>query len=439
VYAVPATAFSFYLFFTQFYFLKFATDVLLAAPAAMGLLFGAGRLWDAVSDPLVGHWSDRTRRPGGRRRPWMLAGIPLLAGSFAMVWIPPAGLSGGALVAWSALALVLFYSAYTVYSIPHLSLGVELSDDHHERTRVFGAQRMAFVVGMMVAFGAIGAVTNAEDPRRAAAVTAGGAAVVASALLLLAPLRLRERHRERAPASGSPFGSLARVLRNPHARLLLAAWLAEGFGGGVLGVLAPYVAEYVLRRPDLIAVLPAFFVVAGVAAIPVWVRLSRRFGKRPMWCLALAGNALFFAGTFFVHAGDVALLCALLAGAGASYAAGGALGQSMLADTVDWDELHTGERSEGAYAAAWGFAIKLSVGLMVAVTGVVLQLAGFQPNVEQTAAAETALRALFAGAPVLAALVSLALLWRFRLDEAAHARVLSELEARRAAGRGPGG
>ena len=74
-YAVPSAAFSFALFYVQFYFLKFATDVLLLAPAAVGALLGAGRIWDAVSDPLAGHWSDRTRSRLGRRRGAVLPGI----------------------------------------------------------------------------------------------------------------------------------------------------------------------------------------------------------------------------------------------------------------------------------------------------------------------------------------------------------------------------
>ena len=84
-FGLPSSGYAFYLFFVQFYFLKYATDVLLIAPAVAGALIGAGRLWDAVSDPRAGYWSDRTRTRLGRRRPWLLAGIPLLAVSSLMV------------------------------------------------------------------------------------------------------------------------------------------------------------------------------------------------------------------------------------------------------------------------------------------------------------------------------------------------------------------
>lgn len=429
-YGAPAVGYSFYLFFVQFYYLKFATDVLLAAPLAVGLLFGAGRVWDAVSDPLVGYLSDRTRTGLGRRRPWMLAAVPLLAVFFVMVWHPPASLSDSGLVLWAAVSLFGFYTAFTMYIIPHQSLGAELSTDHHERSRIFGAQRMAFVLGMLLAFGGIGYVTNASDTSKAIVTLAIGSALAVSVLLLLTPAALRERVEYQGRAGGNPYATLRDVLRNRHARILLTVWFAEGLGGGVLGVLAPFLTEYVIKRPDLIAVVPAFFVLANIASIPMWIALSRRFGKRNVWLVAFAGQATFFGGTFFVLEGQLTLLAVLLVGAGMSSGCGGVIGTSMLADAIDYDELESGERKEGAYSAAWGFALKSAIGIVIVLTGAVLHLSGFQPNVEQSYGAELALRGLFAGAPFVASLTALFLLRRFSLDAVEHARIRAALDER---------
>jgi len=426
-YALPVSAFSFYLFFIQFYFLKYATDVLLLPPA-ISLLFGAGRLWDAVTDPLVGTWSDRTRSRLGRRRSWMFAGVPLLALFFLMVWRPPAW-EQGPLILWLALALAGFYTAYTIYQIPHQALGVELSPDHHERTRIFGAHRMSFMAGMMVVFIAMQWVINAEDRAAAAASLATGAAVLLTLALLVPPLFLREREEFQGRGASSGFRALGDVWRNPHARVLLLVWLMEGVGGGALGVLAPYTSEYVAHRPDLTAILPAFFMVPAVLGIPVWVGMSRRWGKKRVWLAAIAGSAFFFGWTIVVQQ-NITLLCAVLVGAGFCNGAGGAIGVSMLADTIDWDELRTGERKEGAYSAAWGFALKLSIGLVIAFTGVALQVAGFQPNVEQTPMAEWTLRLLFGGLPLVGGVAAFGALSRFGLDEREHGRIRAQLDAR---------
>jgi GPH family glycoside/pentoside/hexuronide:cation symporter len=421
-YAPPTVALSAPLFFVQFFFLKFATDVLLLAPAMLGAIFAVGRLWDAALDPIIGTWSDRVRTRLGRRRPFMLAGIPLLATSFVLLWIPPAALSPGWTTAWLAVALFGLYAGFSTYAIPHLALGAELTDDYHDRSRVYGTRGAAFTVGLLPAFAATQLVNNAEDPRATAALVATGGAV-AVALVLLVPLRVREREEFRSRQAASSFGAIADVLRNAGARRILAVQFIDSLGLGVLGVLAPYMAEYVIKRPDLIASLPAAYTVSVLAAIPLWVRASRRFGKRQVWVVAMIGVALSFGGTIFVGENDVTLVLALLVAAGLFAGCGGPIGGSMLADVIDADELATGQRKEGAYTAAFTFALQVGSGITVFCVGVALELSGFRPNAEQTAAAAWTLSGIFAGAPLVMMLAGAFVLRRYALDEREHARI----------------
>ena len=104
-------------------YLKFAVDDLGADPAVVGTIFLCAKVWDAVSDPLVGNLSDRTERPAGRRRPWLHASAPLMAFFSVMIWAPPTQLSGWALNAWIVVSVVGFYTAFTVFDVPHMSLG----------------------------------------------------------------------------------------------------------------------------------------------------------------------------------------------------------------------------------------------------------------------------------------------------------------------------
>jgi glycoside/pentoside/hexuronide:cation symporter, GPH family len=429
-YGVPIMGFAYLLFFVQFYLLKFATDVLLVGPAVVGVLFGVGRIWDAVSDPLAGYLSDRTRTRLGRRRPWLLAALLPIIATFVMIWSPPAHLEGGALVLWLAVAIFGFYTALTMYQVPHMSLGAELSRDYHERSRVFGVQSAAWTIGLMLSFVGIQIVSTAEKPRDAATLMALASGLVAISVLLIAPVLLRERPEHQGRGSSSPYGAFRDVLRNPHARVLLVVWLIQGLGAAVLGTLAPFLAQYILREPDQMAKLPAFFVVASVGSVPWWVWLSRRLGKRDVWRTAMVGTALSFGGTFFVGAGELTLMRVLLVGAGFFSGCGQVLGPSMLADVIDYDEHRTGERKEGAYAAAWGFVIKGAIGLQIMVTGLVLQLAGFEPNVEQTDTVKLALRILYAGLPFVSFLVGARLIGRFAFNEREHAEVRALLDAR---------
>lgn len=427
---LPSLGLSSLLFFVQFYFLNFATDELLLPPAVVGALFALGRAWDAVSDPIVGTRSDRTRSPRGRRRPWMLAGVPLLAAFTWMTWVPPSALEGTSLAAWVGVALLGFYTAYTVYAIPYLSLGSELSRDHHDRTRVFGVQSAAFTAGMILAFPAMQYAITAEDGRRAVAGLVAVAVAAASALLLVPPLRVPERPESHGRGGRGGLAAMRDVARSRHARRLLFAQFVQMLGVGVVGILAPYHFQYVLRRPDLLGTLPALFVLCSVASVPMWVLLSRRLGKRDVWTLAMLAGGVAFGLMFFVREGDVALVSVLLPLAGVALGCGGVVGPSLLADVIDADELETGERQEGAYNAAWGFAIKSSNALVILATGVALQLSGFAPNEAQTDTTRLVLRLTLAAPLVMLALAA-AVLRGFTLDETEHRRIRGALDARR--------
>lgn len=418
------------LFFVQIYFLNFATDVLLIAPGIVGVLFALGRIWDAVTDPVAGYLSDRTNTRLGRRRPWMLAAIPLFALFFAMLWTPPASLSGTILVAWIGVALFGFYTAYTLYAVPHMSLGAELARGHHDRTRVFALRHVTMTLGVIVAFGALQWVQNAESSREAAAMLVYLVVPIASGLMLVPPVLLRERPEFQGRGARDPRAAVRDVWRNPHARVLLAVLFIEALGGAVLGVLAPFLAKYVLEVPKVVALLPGFYVFASIASLPMWVRLSRRFGKPRTWLVGMVGGALAFGSTVFAGVGDVVLISALLLVAGFFAGSGGALGQSVLADIMDFDEYTTGERKEGAYSASAGFVFKAAAGCTVALTGFALQASGFEPNVDQTPQALWTLKLLFAGGPLLGNGIGAVIFWRFKLDSAEHARIRAELDRR---------
>ena len=416
-YAGPLLGAAYLLFFVQFYFLKFATDELLLAPAAVGALFGLAKIWDAISDPLVGHWSDRTRSRLGRRRPWMWAALLPLGAAFVLVWVPPAGLGGGALLGWEAGALLGLYTALTAYMVPHASLGIELSVDAHQRTRLFALRHVAWTLGLFAAFAAIQAVAGTADARAGVGRFALGSAALAVALLAVTPAVVREPLGHRGRGGRGLRAAVSDVLANPHARVLLAVWFIENLGVGAVGVLAPYMAEYVLRRPDLMGAIPAVYVAAGVLAVPVWVRLARRWGRQTTWLTAMVATAAAFGAAILVGEDDVGLVCVLMIIAGAGMGCGGALGNATLADVIDFDERRTGERKEGVYSAAWGFVLKLAVGLITAGVGLMLQAAGFVPNQPQSATVIWTMRGLFAGLPCAAFAVGAALFWRFSLEQ----------------------
>ena len=433
-YSPPVVGLSGPLFIVQFYFLNFATDVLLLAPLSVGLLFASGRVWDAISDPIVGTLSDRTRTRLGRRRPWMLAGIPLLMLSFVMIWSPP-DLEPSWMYAWTTVALFSFYTAFTMFSVPHAALGAELTTDYHERNRIFGANSVAFTFGMLLSFGGMQYVMNAEDSRLAASHLAFGVAAVLPFILLVPPLRLRERTEYQGRGATSSMGAMRDVLANPHARLLLTVQFCQLAGSGVLGLMAPYLMRYVVKRPDLVGVMPGIFVVFTIISIPIWLQITRRVGKKRAWLAGLFGSGFSFGSILMVGEGDLILLGVILGTAGFFVGCGMMVGNSILADVIDWDELRTGERKEGAYSAAWGFAIKSATAIIIVLVSAALQFSDFEANQTQSEGTLRMLRLLNGGLPLVMYTIAGLLFMRFELNEIEHAEVRAELDNRKLAGR----
>jgi len=407
------------------YLLKYSSDVLGVGPAVVGGIFALGRLWDAVSDPLVGFWSDRTRSRFGRRRPFMLAAALPLALGFYGVWNPPAALSGIWLIGWLGVALWVMYTAATLLAVPHASLGAELSEDHHTRTRIFGVRALCEFGGILGAIAGLAALENAVVPRDTAhhvALALGGFTLLAT---LVCVLRVSEPPEHSGRGGMLPLRAFGDVWRNEHARVLLAAFFLTDFALSALATLVPYISGQMTGGEGRSGLLMLAFIGPAVLAVPFWGWLSRRIGKRESWCLALVALSVSF-GCFAMldgRVGPAAFVVVLIVGV--SQGATRMLPHSIKADIIDVDELRTGERKEGAYFAAWNLVQKLAGAAAIFCMGFVIELAGFREGVN----ADNAWKLMLVAAAFPAVLTGLAafLVSRLRLDERAHAQVQSEL------------
>jgi GPH family glycoside/pentoside/hexuronide:cation symporter len=435
-YVLPTAGVGFMYSLVALYLMKFATDVLLIAPAAMGTIFFAARLWDAFSDPIAGYLSDRTRTRLGRRRPWLLASALPIGLAFVWVWSTPASLSGETAVAWMAVGVFAFYTSATSFLVPHLSLGAELSDDTHDRTRIYGARHIVWTLGTVPALAGMGLLISAStpgsgaEPRELASSMAVAVAIVTLALVLFTVARIRERPEYLGRGARDPLAAWRDVLGNPHARLLLIVILIESLGGATIAILTPYVAEYVIGRPDLTVWFIAAYMFATVAFVPAWVPLSRRFGKKALWLFSMLLTAAAFGGMFFIEEGSVWLLAALAFLGGVAGSCGSIVGPAVQADVIDWDEYTTGERKEGSYFAAWLLVFKAATGVTIVLTGYALQFSGFVPNQPQGPAALFAILALYSLFPMACYLFGALLFSRFSLDDAEHRRIRRALDER---------
>ena len=432
LFSAPALGQGFMFLFTSMYLLKFSTDVLHIAPGVMGVIFLVSRLWDAVSDPLAGYWSDRTRSALGRRRPWLLVGAIPVGLVFYAMWAPPVWLgSGTALSLWMGAAIVLFYTGMTVFNVPYDSLAAELTDSYEDRNRIFGIRRAFFGVGTVAVFAAVAWLSAADDPRRDAQIFAAVAAVVTAGCMLLTGSRIRERPEFQGRGSDKPFGAFAEVFRNPHARVLLGVFFLQQIGIGAITFMAAYYAQYVLGDARVFAPMMGSLFVVSLVSIPAWIALGRRFDKKSLMLAAMCivGGALFSLG--FLTEGDHVLIYVVACIAGVATGGLDVLFPSMQADVIDYDELRSDQRKEGVYFAAWAFASKTAIGISGMLAGLALGATGYVAGDEQPESVKLAIRVLMSGVPLVTYGSGILLFRRFALTRQAHAEILSTLASRR--------
>ena len=440
-YGTPGIGAGYMYLLMSLYVMKFSTDILLIAPAVMGAIFSISRIWDAISDPIAGYLSDRTTFKFGRRRTWMLLSFIPISFGFLAVFSPPDTLEGQSLDLWMMIAIISFYSAITLFNVPHMALGAELSEDYHERTKLFGVRHIGFTLGSILSLVSMSLLISEEsnpdgDVKELASNLAFFAITVMSLMIFFAVSRLKENPEYQDRVNKNPFKAFRDIWINPHAKILIIVLFIENLGGAVIAVLTLYVTQYVVEAPAWAPVIILAYMLPSALSVPLWIPLSRRFGKINLWVFSLAFTGIAFGGIFIIpfldSVNDRLIVMFLGAGLGGMAAGcGGAIGPSVKGDVIDYDEYLTGERKEGSYFAALNFVFKSASGIMLLLTGFVLQYSGFIPNQPQTLEVKVALISLYGLVPLFFYSLGAYLLYKkFKFGEKEHAAIKQQMKDR---------
>jgi GPH family glycoside/pentoside/hexuronide:cation symporter len=356
--------------------------------AMVGVVLLLARLWDVVTDPVVGALSDHTSGRFGRRRPWMLGALPLLCLSIWFLFVPPPGAGVGHLLVWS----IALYFAWTMIQLPHAAWGAELSGDYHQRSRITGVREALVIIGTLLA-AATPVILAAEDGAEAGLgavlwVLAVGL-IIALPLASLAAAALVPDPPSSAPPRTRPWREKvvegSRALRENRAFLrLILAYLLNGIANGLPATLFLLFVGHVLVLPQKAGELLFIYFACAIFGIPLWIWVSGKLDKHRAWVFAMAGNCLIFGWAPFLGAGDYMPFLVICVLSGICLGADLALPPSMQADVVDLDRAGSeeggGEPRTGLYFAFWGMATKLALAMAVGITFPALDLAGFDAS-----------------------------------------------------------
>lgn len=410
----------------------FMTTMLGVAPWLAGMVVLVPKLWLIICDPLMGAWSDRVK-PRRGRTPFLLAGAILTSLSFvALFWNSAYSSSHMA----AAIVCALFFigsTAFSMFSVPYLAVGSELSIDPHQRTRVMMYRLNFMTLGVVVGVGAaqplMAAFGGGAAGWRAMGLVFGLLCIITMLVTALGLSGVKLIAGETAPAN--LLSQLRPVSRNRPFLILLTTHFIQSVGQAASYTVIAFIYLYALQAVWIILPFVLVMSVVAIASQPVWVQLSRRYGKERCYVAAMLGWALVTASWFFIHpANDV-----VIAGLGTQHilvlvravvigifnAAFIMLALSMLTDTIAYERDRTGKANEGVFSGIFTAAEKLAFALGPVIGGVVMSIYGFREStggmVAQTPHAITGIVLLYSLIPVTTQLLSLAVFSRYRLPK----------------------
>jgi len=446
--------------------LFYYTSVLGLSGAFAGAALMIALVFDAVTDPLVAVLSDRTRSRWGRRHPFLFLSSLPLGLFFYLVFVPPEGIAATlrvtgqwALFGWLVLFAVLTRASMTLFHVPHMALGAELTEDFDERTRVVTSRSIASLIGttLVVAgyFSLLAVMKSTEYPDvRLNPLPYTYFAALFAVIMALAVFGSAWGTRDRIPflrgpdgiAAGrslwaSMFGDMREALSLGSFRALFFGFTLCYLAFGVTTALGTHNALYFwhisIETQGLLGITLVFGSLGGMA---FWKRVAERTDKKPTFLAGLSCFMVFSAPPMLLKANgvfpaeDTPIYIPTLMAISFAYSFGIASAMvvvgSMMADITDEDELEFGRRREGIFFGALSFATKAAGGLGIVIAGAAYDYVGLYKGLDPAAASPeiSKLLGMISGGVILALIgLSFVLFIRYDLTRERHAEIRSRL------------
>lgn len=423
----------------SFYYLIFLTDVVRIPPALAGTVILISKIYDSITDPFEGILADRTRTRLGRRRPYLLAGIPLIFLSFFVLFYPYNMESQTSRFLAVVVSYLFFSTVVSIVMLNYNALHAEITLDYHERSSLSSIRIFFSTVASIVAALVPLEIVKVFPDIHTGYIVMGLAFGTFFALPFIATVSsIRERAEFQRPPG--PFDwrtAFIEPFKNRTFVYTLAMYLFAFVAIDTVSTIVAYFVKYYLQRSGEVSFVNGTLLIAQVISLPFYVALSKRTSKSKGYILGLTiwVAAMFFSfllspasSAFWVYA------FAAIVGLGT----GGIVVMiyAIFPDIPDVDELASGERREGIYAALVTFIRKFSSALAIFAVSNVIGLAGYVPPVQETVEGATrlidqpqtdnfllVLRLLFMLLPVLLLVFALYFATRFPLSPALHKRL----------------
>ncbi|QOD60888.1 MFS transporter [Polaribacter haliotis] len=418
-----------------------------------GVLFFLPRVFDSITDPIMGFISDNTKSKWGRRRQYVFIGAIIMGAAFIMMWQlhREDGIDYNFMyfLLWS----FVFYLGLTIFSVPYVAMGYEMSNDFHERTNIMAVAQWIGQWAWVIApwFWVImydqGWFETADIATRELAIYVG---IICMLFAMVPAIFIKSKSTLNENYSPLTFknigGSLKEILNGfkeafksePFRKLCIATFfIFNAFN--TIASFSFFIVVYYLFNGDAGAagIWPTLFGSIGALAttflvIPIVTKMSKVMGKKNafivsqgisiigyvmLWFLFIPGKPYMFIFALPFFSFGIGSLFTLM--------------MSMTADVIDLDELNTGKRREGIFGAIYWWMVKFGFAIAGLLTGAIMTLVGFDPSVAvQPEGAVTGLRMFYSGFPILGTLVAMFIMRNYNVTEEKAREIRTELDKR---------
>lgn len=365
--------------------------VILGLLTILGLITAFGRIFDAITDPLVGSWSDKCKHKDGRRIPFIKYSAIPLGLIFVLVFFAPVNHISTLNSVWLFVTVALYYFAITCYCTPYTSLLAELAHTQDEKLQLSTCISLTFIVGTAIGYVAPviwgGFISGGMGRIPAMRITFIILSIIATICMLVPAFTIKEHdYIDIKPSESTMLSSLMKTFKNKDFRIFVSQDIIYFFGLTMFQTGLPYFVTSLLKFPESYSSI-MFIGLTAISLLfyPFITKLAHTFGKKRLVIIAFVGFFITFGFTGICgpQLGFSQLIQAILIVVCGSFpmAIFGILPQAIVADIAQSDSITTGENRSGMFYAARTFAMKFGQSLaMIAFTSLATIKATINPS-----------------------------------------------------------